>query len=160
MDLIAAIRRVAWRGDRRRDRSWFFFFQFLVTLPCGLGEGGGQCGMSVLAPLRKTVGIDQRVRKTSAVTARSDGFGLPVRVRLSLRLSLFVGRRLCPTVALAYLRPPPPPPLPTRPVQRLAAVLVPLPLPPSKPPLASESSLSRHSLRALPLDLFLTHLSL
>ena len=139
MDLIAAIRRL--RGVVTVvDRSWFF--RFFATLCLAGSERGDSAGCFVLAPLRKTVGIDQRVRKTSAVTlceVRRVGPASQSEAKPPLEFVCWLVRRLCPTVALAYLRPPPPPPLPTSPVQRLAAVLVLLPPPPSKLPSASES---------------------
>ena len=138
MDLIAAIRRL--RGVVTVvDRSWFF--SFFATLCLAGSERGDSAGCFVLAPLRKTVGIDQRVRKTSAVTlceVRRVGPASQSEAKPPLEFVCWLVRRLCPTVALAYLRPPPPP-LPTSPVQRLAAVLVLLPPPPSKLPSASES---------------------
>jgi hypothetical protein len=64
MVLIAVIRR---RGvETVVDRSWFFVFW--PWTQCFAGSERGQCGVSILAHLRKTVGIDQRVSKTSAVT--------------------------------------------------------------------------------------------
>jgi hypothetical protein len=103
-------------------------------------RGGRECGVSVLAPLRKTIGIDQRVRKTSPVTpCEVSQVGLPVRVRLSLRLSLFVvvgsARRLrLPTSASASSSSPS-----YQPSSASCRCACPLLLPPpSKPPSASE----------------------
>jgi hypothetical protein len=149
MVLIAVIRR---RGvETVVDRSWFFVFW--PWTQCLAGSERGQGGVSILAHLRKTVGIDQRVSKIRC-DLRGETGGLQVRVRLSLRLSLFVvgsARRLrLPTSASSS----------SSPSYQLSSAPCRCACPPSPLPLASQSSILRHSLRALPLDLSLTRISL
>ena len=86
MLLIAAIRR---RGvETVVDRSCFFVFCDSALR----ARKGEQCGLSVLAISAE----DSRNRRTCSQNIRCDSLlrgetrGLPVRVRLSLRLSLFV----------------------------------------------------------------------
>jgi hypothetical protein len=87
---------VAWRPS-----SIGVAFSFFATLPCGLGEGNS-AGCLSLQSLRGTVGIDQRVRKTSAVTRCEVRRETASQSEAQPPLE-FVCGRLCPTVAVAHL---------------------------------------------------------